>query len=110
MSCVCWWNEQGEVGDGEDILVRVHSECLAGDIFGSATCECGKQLTLAMQRIEAAGRGVFIYLRGHQGRGVGLPHKHRPYNDSREYGIGAQVWIGSNIMNYNIDYHKSGGN
>lgn len=103
-------NKQGEIGDGLDILVRVHSECLTGDIFGSATCDCAKQLALAMQQIEAAGRGVLIYLRGHEGRGVGLGHKHRAYNsqdegldtveaneemglpiDSREYGIGAQV-------------------
>lgn len=103
-------NLQGEIGDGEDILVRVHSECLTGDIFGSARCDCGKQLALAMQQIEAAGRGVLIYLRGHEGRGIGLGHKLHAYNlqddstveaneeiglpiDSREYGIGAQVLV-----------------
>jgi 3,4-dihydroxy 2-butanone 4-phosphate synthase/GTP cyclohydrolase II len=92
------------------VLVRVHSECLTGDVLGSLRCDCGTQLTRAMAAINEQGCGVLIYLRGHEGRGVGLGHKLRAYSlqergadtvdanldlglpvDSREYGIGAQM-------------------
>ena len=60
-------------------LLRIHSECLTGDIFGSLRCDCGEQLALALQRIEAEGRGVLIYMRGHEGRGIGITAKLRAY-------------------------------
>lgn len=100
----------GDVSDGAPVLVRVHSECLTGDLFGSARCDCGGQLDDALRMIGAAGRGVVVYLRGHEGRGVGLSHKLAAYNlqeqghdtvdanlllglpiDNREYGVGAQI-------------------
>ncbi len=65
---------------GEEVLVRVHSECLTGDIFGSLRCDCGPQLQLALARIAALGRGMVIYMRGHEGRGIGIEQKLRAYN------------------------------
>jgi len=109
----------GDIGDGDDILVRVHSECLTGDIFGSVRCDCGPQLQKAMEMVAEEGRGVIVYLRGQEGRGIGLGHKLRAYNlqdqgrdtvdanldlglpvDSREYGIGAHILkdVGVNRM------------
>ncbi|WP_067811322.1 bifunctional 3,4-dihydroxy-2-butanone-4-phosphate synthase/GTP cyclohydrolase II [Actinomadura kijaniata] len=69
----------GDLGDGEDVLVRAHSECLTGDVLHSERCDCGPQLDAAMERISAEGRGVVLYLRGHEGRGIGLLAKLKAY-------------------------------
>jgi 3,4-dihydroxy 2-butanone 4-phosphate synthase / GTP cyclohydrolase II len=111
----------GTVSGAANVLVRVHSECLTGDVFGSLKCDCGSQLAAAMERIAAEGRGVLVYLRGHEGRGIGIAHKLQAYAlqeqgfdtvdanlelglpvDSREYGAGAQILVdlGVTTMRY----------
>jgi 3,4-dihydroxy 2-butanone 4-phosphate synthase/GTP cyclohydrolase II len=103
---------QGDIDQDTPVLVRVHSECLTGDVLGSRRCDCGAQLDDALQAIAAERRGVLVYLRGHEGRGIGIGHKLAAYNlqeaghdtvdantllglpvDNREYGIGAQMLL-----------------
>lgn len=86
----------GEVGDGHDVLVRVHSECLTGDVFGSHRCDCGTQLSAALAAIVEEGRGLLLYVLGHEGRGIGLLRKMQAYQ-LQQNGfdtVDANVWLG----------------
>jgi 3,4-dihydroxy 2-butanone 4-phosphate synthase/GTP cyclohydrolase II len=111
----------GDLGDGENVLARMHSECLTGDVLGSRRCDCGAQLEAAMAAVAAEGRGIVCYLRGHEGRGIGLLSKLRAYQlqdrgadtvdanlelglpaDARDYSIGAQMLADAGVRSVRL--------
>ncbi|MCP1387123.1 bifunctional 3,4-dihydroxy-2-butanone-4-phosphate synthase/GTP cyclohydrolase II [Corynebacterium sp. TA-R-1] len=111
----------GDVAGGEDVLVRVHSECLTGDVFASRRCDCGPQLHESMRRVQEAGRGVVVYVRGHEGRGIGLLAKLEAYRlqdagmdtvdanleqglpiDAREYSVAGQILADLGLASFTV--------
>ncbi|QYH19696.1 bifunctional 3,4-dihydroxy-2-butanone-4-phosphate synthase/GTP cyclohydrolase II [Corynebacterium aquatimens] len=111
----------GDVHEGEDVLVRVHSECLTGDVFASRRCDCGPQLHESMRRVQEAGRGVVVYIRGHEGRGIGLLAKLEAYRlqdegldtvdanleqglpiDAREYSVAGQILADLGLASFTV--------